>query len=120
MLKQGEYDVWATEMNAHVMSIDAQCWKIIMVGDEKISMKVGEKEIEKPLASYEEVDFKVTEKNFKVLKFVISGLGPSDKKKVLSSKTVNEKRDALEKIHQGIPLLIRHLGGENLLFVKGT
>ena len=23
LFKQGEYDVWATEMNAHVMSIDA-------------------------------------------------------------------------------------------------
>ena len=73
-----------------------------MCGDEKISMKVGEKEEDKPLASNEEADFKVVEKNFKDLKFVMSGLGPSDKKKVLSSKTAKEKWDALEKIHQGI------------------
>ena len=46
-----KYDVWATEMNAHVMSIDVHCWKIIMVGDDKINMNVGEKEVEKPLAS---------------------------------------------------------------------
>ena len=36
-----------------------------MVGDEKINMKVGEKEVEKPLASYDEADFRVTKKNFK-------------------------------------------------------
>ena len=72
-----------------------------MVGDEKITMKVGEKEVEKPLASYEEADFKVAEKNFKALKFVMSGLGPSDKKKVLSSKTAKERWVSLEKIHQG-------------------
>ena len=66
-----------------------------MCGDEKINMKVGEKEGEKPLASYNEADFKVAEKNFKALKFVMSGLGPFDKKKVLSSKMANEKWDAL-------------------------
>ena len=64
-------------------------------------MKVGEKEVEKPLASYDEADFKVVQKNFKALKFVMSGLGPSDKKKVLSSKIAKKKWDALEKIHQG-------------------
>ena len=31
----------------------------------------------------------------------MSGLGPSDKKNVLSSKTEKEKWDVLEKIHQG-------------------
>ena len=72
-----------------------------MFGDEKISMKVGEKEVEKPLASYEDVDFKVAEKNFKALKFVMSGLGLSNKRKFLSSKIVKDKWDALEKIHQG-------------------
>ena len=72
-----------------------------MISDEKISLKLGEKEVDKPLASYEEADFKVTEKNFKALKFVMSGLGPSTKKKVLSSKTAKEKWDAMEKIHQG-------------------
>ena len=72
-----------------------------MMGDEKINMKVVEKEAEKPLASYEEADFKIAEKNFKALKFVMNGLGPSNKKKVLSSKTAKEKWDALEKIHQG-------------------
>ena len=72
-----------------------------MCGDEKIGMKVGEKEVEKPLASYEEVDFKVVKKNFKALMFIMRGLGPSNKKKVLSSKMTKEKWDALEKIHQG-------------------
>ena len=63
-------------------------------------MKVGEKEVEKPLASYDEADIKVAEKYFKALKFVMSGLGPFDKRKVISSKTAKEKWDALEKIHQ--------------------
>ena len=64
LLKQGEYDVLAMEMNAHVISIDAQCWRIFMCGDEKINMNVAEKEVEKPLASYKEADFKVVGKNF--------------------------------------------------------
>ena len=55
-----------------------------MVSDEKISIKFREKEVEKPLASYDEADFKVAEKNFKALNFFMSGLGPSDKKNVLS------------------------------------
>ena len=58
-------------------------------------------EVELPLASYEEANFKVADKKFKALKFVMSGLGPSDKRKVLSSKTAKEKWDVLEKIHQG-------------------
>ena len=62
-------------------------------------MKVGEKTEEKLLAMHEEVDFKVAEKNFKALRFVLSGLGPSSKRKVLSSKTVKENWDALEKIY---------------------
>ena len=69
------------------------------MGDEKINMKVSEKIEVKPLAIYDEADFKVVEKNFKALKFVMSGLGPSNKRNVLSSKRVNEKCDALEKIH---------------------
>ena len=101
LLKKGKYDVWASEMAAHDLSINGQGWRIIMVGDEKINMKVGEKREENPLALYEEADFKVLEKNFKALKFIMSGLGPSNKRKVLSSKTVKEKWDALEKIHQG-------------------
>ena len=72
-----------------------------MMSDEKINMKVGQKMEKKPLALYEEVDFKVVEKNFKALKFVTNGLDPFDKKKVLSSKTAKEKWDTLEKIHQG-------------------
>ena len=95
----GEYDVLAFEMKAHVMSIDAQCWKIIQGGDETITILVEGKEEAKPLASYKEDDFKVAEKNFKALKFVMSGLGQTDKRKVLSSKTVKEKWDALEKIY---------------------
>ena len=101
MLKVGEYDVWASEMEAHVMSIDSQCWKIIKGGDEKITVIVEGKEETKPLSSYKEDDFKVAEKNFKDLKFVMSGLGQTDKRKILSSKTFKEKWDPLEKIYQG-------------------
>ena len=54
---------------------------------------------DKPLSMYEEIDFKVKEKNFKALKIIMSGLSPSDKRKVLSSKTAKEKWDALEKIY---------------------
>ena len=86
-------------MEAHVISIDAQCWKIIIRGDEKITEIVARKEEAKSLALYKEEDFKVAEKNFKALKFVMRGLGPTDKKKMLSSKTVKEKWDALEKIY---------------------
>ena len=100
MLKIGEYNVWASEMETHVMSIDAQCQKIILGGDEKITKIVAGKEKAKPLASYKEEDFKVVEKNFKALKFVMSGLGPTDKKKMLSSKKTKEKWDALKKIYQ--------------------
>ena len=86
-------------MTAHVISISEQCWKIIKLGDEKIRMKVGEKTEVKPLAMYEKADFKFAEKNFKALKFVLSGLGPSDKRKVYSSETAKEKWDSLEKIY---------------------
>ena len=34
------------------------------------------------------------------MKFVMSGLGQTDKRKVLSSKIAKEKWDALEKIYQ--------------------
>ena len=61
MLKQGEYDVWASEMEAHVMSVDAQCWKLIKGGDEKIVIIMGDKEIAKPLVDYKEPDFKFVE-----------------------------------------------------------
>ena len=56
MLKPGEYDVWASKIEAHVMSIDAQCWKIILEGDEKIIEIMARKEEAKPLASYKEED----------------------------------------------------------------
>ena len=91
MLKKGEYDIWASEMATHVMSIDAQCWIIIMVGDEKINIKVGEKIEEKPLALYEEADFKIVEKNFKALKFIMSGLSSSDKRKFSFFQDSEEK-----------------------------
>ena len=87
-------------MEAHVMSIDAQRWKIILGEDEKITEIMAGKEEAKPLTSYKEEDFKVAEKNFKALKFVMSGLGQTDKRKVLSSKTAKEKWNALEKICQ--------------------
>ena len=101
MLKMGEYDVWAIEMEAHVMSIDAQCQKIIKGGDEKITVLVDGKEEGNPLSTYKKDDFKHEEKNFKALKFVMSGLGQTDKRKMFSSKNAKEKWDALEKIYQG-------------------
>ena len=69
-----------------------------MMGDEKINMKVGEKIEVKPLAMYDKADFKVTEKTFKAMKFVMSELGPSNKRNVLSSKTTKEKWEKRDKI----------------------
>ena len=79
----------------------AQYWKNILGGDEKITEIMAGKEEEKTLSSYKEEDFKVAEKNFKALKFVMSGLGPTNKRKVFLSKTAKEKWDVLEKIYQG-------------------
>ena len=62
-------------------------------------MIVDGKEEAKHLFSYKEDDFKVAEKNFKALKFIISRFGQTNKRKILSSKTAKEKWDALEKIY---------------------
>ena len=73
------------------MSIEAQCWKIIIGGDKKITMIIVGKEEAKPLASYIEEDYKVAAKNLKTLKFIMSGLNATTKRKVLSSKSAMEK-----------------------------
>ena len=33
MLKNGEYDRWVPEMKSFIISMDAECWKIIKKGD---------------------------------------------------------------------------------------
>ena len=100
MLKQGEYDVWAYGIEAHVMSVDPECWQIIQGGDKKLVIIVDDKEEAKPLSTYTEADFKRAEKNLKSMKLITSGLSSSDKRKFLSSKISQAKWVALEKIYQ--------------------
>ena len=36
LLKKGEYDVWASEMQTHIMVVDGEYWKLIMKGLHKL------------------------------------------------------------------------------------
>ena len=74
ILKSGEYDLWAQEMQTHVRSIDGECWKIITEGDLKIL--ADNKPV--PFNLYTSEDYKKDEKNNKALKLVTSGLNQSD------------------------------------------
>ena len=54
-----------------------------------------------PIKDYTEADYKKVEKNSKVLKLITNGLSATEKRKVLSSLTMKDKWDALEKLYQG-------------------
>ena len=99
MLKNGGYDRWVPEMKSFIISMDAECWKIIKKRDYQHidSTKQVPLEIEDP----NEAQLKELEKNHKALRLLTCGLGDSDKRKILSSLTAKEKWDSLEKIHAG-------------------
>ena len=94
MLKKGEYYVWASEIQTHIMAVDGECWKLIMKGPHKF-----ETADKKPLSieDYTEADYKKAEKNSKALKLITNGLSATDKRKVISSLTAKDKCDTLEK-----------------------
>ena len=99
MLKNGDYDRWVPEMKSFIISMDAECWKIIKKGDyQHID---ATKQIPLEIEDLNEVQLKELEKNHKALRLLTGGLGESDKRKFFSSLTAKEKWDALEKIHAG-------------------
>ena len=100
MLKNGEYDRWVPEMKSFIISMDAECQKIIKKEDyfHMDAMKQVPKEIE----DLDEAQLKELKKDHKALRFLMRGLGDSDKRKILSSLTTKEKWDGLEKIHAGL------------------
>ena len=59
------------------------------------------KQVPLKIEDLSEALLKELEKNHKALRLLTSGLGESDKRKILSSLTAKEKWDALEKIHAG-------------------
>ena len=75
ILKKGEYDIWVHQMKIHVNSVDAQCWKIITQGDQRLENSNGDPIVEK---DWDEAEYKKIERNNKVLKLIIHGLTPGD------------------------------------------
>ena len=76
LLKKGKYDVWASEMQTHIMVVDGECWKLIMKGPHKI--EVVDK---KPLSieDFTKADYKKAEKKSKALKLITNGLSATKK-----------------------------------------
>ena len=86
-------------MKSFIISMDAECWKIIKKGDyQHID---ATKQVPLEIEDLNEAQLKELEKNPKSLRLLTGGLGDSDKRKILSSLTAKEKWDALEKIHAG-------------------
>ena len=98
MLKKGEYDVWASEMQTHIMAVDGECCKLIMKGPHKLEPAYKKHLF---IEEYIEADYKKAEKNSKALKLITNGLSATDKRTVLSSLTAKDKWDVLEKLCQG-------------------
>ena len=97
-MKNGEYDRWVPEMKSFIISMDAECWKIIKKRD--YQHMDATKQVPLEIEDLSEAQLKELEKNHKALRLLTIGLGDSDKK-ILSSLTAKEKWDALEKIHAG-------------------
>ena len=79
--------------------MDVECWKIIKKGDYLYldDVKKQPNEVE----NLSEAKLKDFEMNHKALRYLVAGLGDSDKRKVLVNLIAKEKWDALEKIHFG-------------------
>ena len=85
-------------MQTHNMAIDGECWKLIMNGSHKLEI-VDKKPL--PIEEYNEAQYKQVKKNNRVIKLIMNGLSATDKRKVLSSLSMKDKWDALEKLYQG-------------------
>ena len=87
MLKSEEYDRWVPEMKSYIISMDAECWKIIKKGD---YLHLDEKKKVKEVEDLSEAELNDFEKNHKALRLLVAGVGDSDKRKVLTSLTVKD------------------------------
>ena len=84
-------------MKSFVISMDAECWKIIKKGD--YQHMDATKQVPLEIEDLSKAQLKEIEKNHRALRLLTGGLGESDKRKILSSLTAKEKWDSLEKIH---------------------
>ena len=110
MLKRGEYDVWASEMKVHIMSIDVECWRIKIDIDVMFEKTIDAKVVLLELKEYIEECLKKVEKNFKALKFITSGRAEFlCQKEGVFQQDDQEQVDALEKIYKG-PTLSNVIG----------
>ena len=98
-MKNGEYARCVPKMKSFIISMDAECWKIIKKID-YLHMDAT-KQVPIEIEDLNQAHLKELKKNHKALRLLMEGLGDSDKRKVLSSLTTKEKWDALEKIHAG-------------------
>ena len=71
MLNSGEYDLWVPEMKSYIISMDAECWKIIKKGD---YLHLDEKKEAKEVEDFSEAELKEFEKNYKALRLLVVGL----------------------------------------------
>ena len=86
-------------MKSFIISMDAECWKIIKKGEDQ--HMDATKQVSLEIEDLSKAQLKELKKNHKDLRVLTGGLGESDKRKFLSSLTAKEKWDALEKFHAG-------------------
>ena len=72
-MKNGEYDIWVPRMKSFIISMDAECWKIIKKGD--YQHMDATKQVPLEIEDLSEAQLKELEKNHKALRLLTGRLG---------------------------------------------
>ncbi|CAM8986586.1 unnamed protein product [Rhodiola kirilowii] len=103
LLKQGQFDWWKDQFEAHICSLDGQLWRIFETGPLPIPLDITDpaKPVEKAKDKYTDEDYKCLEKNARAKKVLYMALSPGDQIKVAMYKTTKDMYDGLVRLYGG-------------------
>ncbi|XP_070004861.1 uncharacterized protein [Nicotiana sylvestris] len=105
------YSWWKNRMRDHIIGEDYQLWDIITDGPLATMKKNFEGvDVPKTRADCNAGDLRKWEKNAKVKKWLVCGLGPDEYSRIYSCTTAKEIWDTLQVAHEGTPQVKRSRG----------
>ncbi|XP_070010975.1 uncharacterized protein [Nicotiana sylvestris] len=105
------YSWWKNRMTDHIIGEDYELWDIVTDGPLATMKKTDEGVgVPKTRADYTAEGLKKWEKNAKVKKWFVCGLGPDEYSRIQSCTTAKEIWDTLQVAHEGTPQVKRSRG----------
>jgi hypothetical protein len=95
------YDYWKECMSVHIQSVDMDVWDSVVNGQFQPLVVANGVAQDKPKADWSDDDKKKVQYDLKAHNILISSLGVNKYHFVSHCKTVKDKWDALETLHEG-------------------